>query len=441
VSRPPLPGGPYLVVGLARSGLAAAHALLARGETVLGADRDTGRGAELERFGVELVGDGVGALERVACVIKSPGVPAQDATIAAARTRGIPVLGELELAWRLLPSDFVAVTGTNGKTTTVELIGAIHRSAGLPVVVAGNVGLALSRLVSAPPHGDGPLDPATTVVCEASSFQLEDAVEFAPQGAVLLNIAPDHLDRHGGMAAYVAAKMAAFARQGPADLAVIPDDGPEVPGAARRLRFGSTPAADVHSDGASIWWRGTRVIGAAEIALRGPHNVKNAMAAAAVTLGRGVALDAVADALRGFRGVPHRLEEVATRDGVLYVNDSKATNVASALVGLRSFAPGTVHAILGGQGKGEDYAPLRAEVARRARAVYLIGAEAPAIASALAGLPLVDAGTLEGALVAARAAARRGEVVLLSPACTSYDQFRDYEARGDEFRRLVLAGD
>jgi UDP-N-acetylmuramoylalanine--D-glutamate ligase len=442
MTRPPLPAGPYLVVGLARSGVAAGLALAARGATVLGTDRERERGQELAAAGVEIVADGVAALERAGCVVKSPGVPAQEPVIARARARGMPVIGELELAWRLLPNEFVAVTGTNGKTTTVELIGAIHRAAGLPVIVAGNVGVALSRFASAPPHGEGPLDAATVVVCEASSFQLEDALEFAPSAAVLLNIAPDHLDRHGDMASYVAAKLALFARQRPTDLAVLPADGPaEVPGRAARLRFGAAARADLRSDGESLWWRRERLIAAAAIRLRGAHNRANAMAAAAVTLGRRVDRAAVVEALATFAGVAHRLEEVAEVGGVLYVNDSKATNVASALVALRCFEPGTIHLILGGQGKDQDFAPLREEAAARARAVYLIGEDAPSIERALGGLEPLRCGTLARAVDAARAAARRGEVVLLSPACASYDQFRDFEARGDEFRRLAtLAG-
>ncbi len=217
--RPAIPAGPYLVVGLARSGVAAARALRARGEQVIGLDSSAPAAAEaLREEGVDLfldADDVPGLLERVRAVVKSPGVPAQAPTIAAARERGLDVLGELELAWRLLENEFVAVTGTNGKTTTVELIGHVHREAGLPVAVAGNVGTALSSLV-------GALDPNATVVCEASSFQLEDTIAFAPEAAVLLNVTPDHLDRHGTLEAYTAAKLEAFARQGAEDVAVYP---------------------------------------------------------------------------------------------------------------------------------------------------------------------------------------------------------------------------
>jgi UDP-N-acetylmuramoylalanine--D-glutamate ligase len=449
MSRPPLPPGPYLVVGLARSGSAAALALAARGEVVIGTDRASLARSELEACGVELVEDGLAALERVRCVVKSPGVGSSAPVIVAARERAITVIGELELAWRLLPNEFVAVTGTNGKTTTVELIGAMYRAGGSPAVVAGNVGRALSLLATPPPYGEAPLDPAVTVVCEASSFQLEDALAFAPHAAVLLNLTPDHLDRHGDMQAYAAAKLALFAHQGDGDVAVVPAHGVgealEVPGLATRVTFGTAPDADLRFDGQWLWWQAEQLIERSAIRLRGPHNVENAMAAAAAALSCGVSRDGVRSALETFSGVVHRLEDVATVGGVLFVNDSKATNVASTLVALRSFAPGSVHLILGGQGKDQDFGLLRHEIAARARAVYLIGEDGPAIGTALeqaaaaAGVALAACGTLEVALATARAAAVAGEVVLLSPACASFDQFRDFEARGEEFRRLVLA--
>jgi UDP-N-acetylmuramoylalanine--D-glutamate ligase len=446
VTRPPLPGGPYLIVGLARSGVAAALALASRGETVIGTDRAGLAPAELDGSGVELVEEALGALARVHCLVKSPGVDGGEPLIVAARERGIAVLGELELAWRLLPNEFVAVTGTNGKTTTVELIGAMYRASGLGVIVAGNVGRALSRYATPPPHGEAPLDPAVTVVCEASSFQLEDAIAFAPHVAVLLNLAPDHLDRHRDMASYVAAKLRLFAHQGGDDFAVVPAGAlaAELPGRAARLTFGPDAGADVRCEGGWLTWRGERLVEVGAIRLRGPHNLENAMAAAAAALLCGVPVDGVREALATFAGVPHRLEEVATLAGVLFVNDSKATNVASTLVALRSFAPGSVHLILGGRGKGEDFGLLREEVVARAGAVYLIGADGPAIGAALeqaaeaAGLPVMACLTLERALAAAHAAAVPGEVVLLSPACTSFDQFQDFEARGEAFRELTL---
>jgi len=450
--RPPLPPGPFLLVGLARSGRAAGVALRARGQEVAGCDSgpvDAAGRSELEAAGVPVheSSDGLALLDGVRTLIKSPGVPQEAAVVRAAREAGVLVLGELELGWRLLPNPVIAITGSNGKTTTTELVGQIHREAGVPVAVAGNVGTALTTLADT-------LNPAAVVICEASSFQLEDTVAFAPDAAVLLNLAPDHLDRHGTFAAYRDAKLRIFAHQGPRAIAVVPD-GLEPGGSAVTIRFvspmaardgtvaGRSPGADgaaadlVVRDG-QLAWRGKPVAAVAEIRLRGAHNVENAMAAAAVTLGRGIDPAALRAALARFAGVAHRLEEVGRIEGVLFVDDSKATNVASAVVGIRSFPRG-VHAILGGRGKHEDYAPLAAAVARHCRAVYLIGEEAERLSAALAGTGATQhrCGDLERAVTAARAAAVAGEVVLLSPACASYDQYRSYEERGDHFKAFV----
>ena len=408
--RPDPPPGPYLVVGLARSG----QALLALlGEQARGVDRRQGDDTPV-------------ALEGMRCVIKSPGVPQDAPVIVAARERGIPVIGEVEFAWRLLPNEFVGVTGTNGKTTTVELLGAIHREAGVAAAVAGNVGTPLTSLV-------GALDPGAVVVCELSSFQLEDTVEFAPEGAVLLNLAPDHLDRHGTFEAYRSAKLEIFARQGNDDVAVAPVGlGVEdLGGCARRVCFG--PGGELDDRAGQLWWDDQPLIRHDELRLRGAHNRANAAAAAAIALARGIEADAVRAALRTFSGVEHRLEEVATVDGVLYVNDSKATNVDSTLVALASFDQ-PVHLILGGGGKGQDFTPLR-EPASRCAGVYLIGTDGPLIGEQIgAG---IECGDLATAVQRARAAARPGEVVLLSPACESYDQFDNYEHRGRVFKELV----
>jgi UDP-N-acetylmuramoylalanine--D-glutamate ligase len=451
--RPAIPAGPYLVVGLARSGVAAARAVRIRGERVLGLDAGApAAAAALSELGVEVHlddGDGTALLDGVRAVVKSPGVPAQSPVIEAARERGIAVLGELELAWRLLSNEFVAVTGTNGKTTTVELIGHIYREAGMPVAVAGNVGTALSSLV-------GVLDPRATVVCEASSFQLEDTLAFAPEAAVLLNVTPDHLDRHGTIEAYAAAKLEVFARQGEDDVAILPggfDERFTPRGAARRFEFGWDASVDLFELDGELWWQGDPLISLAELSLRGRHNVENAMAAAAVCLARGLDPQAVHAGLASFAGVAHRLEEVAERDGVLYVNDSKATNVASTLVALDAFSGRPLHLILGGQGKGQDFTSLREPVERSCAAVYLIGEHAATIAVALANIaaPVLECGELERAVLAARAAMAgdpqtaatgllapdSGPVVLLSPACASFDQFADFEARGARFRELV----
>ena len=442
--RPPLPPGPFLVVGLARSGVAAALALRERGLEVRGVDSGTVADATrrtLEDAGVEVHGatTGLDLLPGSRTVVKSPGVPQEVPLIRAARDRGLLVVGELEIAWRLLPNDFIAVTGSNGKTTTVELIGHIHREAGLPVTVAGNVGTALASL-------PGTLSPDTVVVCEASSFQLEDTELFAPEAAVLLNLAEDHLDRHGTFDAYRAAKLQVFARQANEAVAVAPlglglDD---LGGCARRVCFGRGPGAELSEREGVLWWDESPLMEVGEVRLRGEHNLENAMAAAAVTLARGVDPGAVRSGLATFGGVAHRLEEIATVDGVLYVNDSKATNVASAVVGLRSFER-RVHAILGGRGKGADFTPLAAPVAERCAGVQLIGEDAERIADAIepAGVRTHLARDLPTAVANARRSARPGDVVLLSPACASFDQYGSFEERGDHFRRLVaeIAGE
>jgi UDP-N-acetylmuramoylalanine--D-glutamate ligase len=379
--------------------------------------------ASVAGFEVHPGTEGIELLDRVRTVVKSPGVPQEAPVIQAARARGIEVTGELELAWRLLPETrFVAVTGTNGKTTTVELLGAIHAGA----AVAGNVGTALSSLVEQAP----PL-----VICEVSSFQLEDASQFAPEVAVLINLGEDHLDRHGTVEAYHAAKLRIFENQAGDDIAVVPYGFDAARG--RQVTFGAEPAELAHA-GDRLTWRGAPLIDIGEIRLRGAHNLENAMAAAAAALAAGTDPETVRTALRIFAGVPHRLEEVAERDGVLYVNDSKATNVDAAVVGLEAFEPGTVHAILGGSLKGGGFAGLRSALSSRARAAYLIGEAAERLSADLDGaVPLNRSGDLATAVAAARAAAVPGDVILLSPATASYDQYDNFERRGEHFRELA----
>jgi UDP-N-acetylmuramoylalanine--D-glutamate ligase len=442
--RPPLPRGPFLVVGLARSGQAVARLLAARGETVRAVDSAHPDGAAgLAALGIEvhLDTDGLAQLEGTHTVVKSPGVPREAAVIAAALERGIEVTGELELAWRALPNRTVAVTGTNGKTTTVELLGHLYRSAGEPVAVAGNVGTPLASLV-------GAVEPDATVVAEASSFQLEDTSEFAPECAVFLNLAPDHLDRHRTLEAYLAAKLKIFASQGNDDVAVFNEDEPalagvDLGGCARRVGFcvGAGPDCEVALAEGTIFYDGEPLLPVSELGLFGEHNVANAMAAAAAALSMGLDHEAVREGLRTFAGVPHRLKVVAEIGGVTFVNDSKATNVASATVGLRAFAGG-VHAILGGSDKDEPFAPLLEPLRESAVAAYLIGATTERMARELA--PAVEAGIqlhrcadLEDAVRRAAAAAKPGEVVLLSPACASFDAFPNFEARGERFREIV----
>ncbi len=444
--RPPLPGGPYLVVGLARSGAAAARLLAERGERVTGCDSGSPEAAdELREAGVDvrLGTDGLELLEGAGCLVKSPGVPAEAPVVAAAGKRGTTVIGELELAWRLLQNRFVAVTGTNGKTTVTELLGHVWRTAGEPVAVAGNVGTPLASLV-------GRLPGEAVVVCECSSFQLEDTEAFSPECAVLLNVTPDHLDRHHDFDDYLAAKLRIFANQENDDFAVFNASeaalrGLDLGGCGRRIAYCRGPDPDCElaiADGV-IFAAGEPLLEVTELQLLGPHNGDNASAAAAAALALGLERDAVRDGLRTFAGVPHRLEQVAERAGVAYVNDSKATNVAATAAALRSFGGG-VRAILGGSVKGGGFGGLVEPVSECCTACYLIGESAERLARDLepvapAGVVLRRCGDLAEAVRAAAADAMPGEVVLLSPACASFDAYRDFEQRGEHFRALVKA--
>ncbi len=438
------------MVGLARSGAAIAGLLAERGETVLGVDSGTpDEAAGLEASGVEvsLGVEGTRQLDRARTLVKSPGVPQDAPVVQAARERGTEVTGELELAWRLIPNAFCAVTGTNGKTTTTELIGHLHRTAGRPVAVAGNVGTPLASLA-------GAIDPDATVVCESSSFQLEDTEFFSPECAVFINLAPDHLDRHGTLEDYLAAKLRIFANQGNDDAAVYNGQTPELQGrdlggCARLVRFcpaeesGADPDCELSMRDGVIFAADEPLLRADELQLLGAHNVENAMAAAAAALASGLPRDAVAEGLRSFQGVRHRLERIGELDGVVYVNDSKATNVASAVAGVRAF-DGGVRLIAGGRAKRESFAPLAEAVRERCIAVYLIGEAAELMAEELspaaeAGVEISKQETLERAVQAAAGDARAGEVVLLSPAAASFDAFKDFEQRGDRFRELVEA--
>ena len=411
-----LAGRRVLVVGLARSGLAAAETLVGQGAVVLGFDRDESLDAgRLRERGVEVhLGDQEEKLLKgIDLVVKSPGVPGETALVAGARERRIPVWSEIELGARLLANPLLGVTGTNGKTTTSELLGAVFRAAGRPVEVAGNVGRPLTGLV-------GSVAPETWVVCELSSFQLEDVETLRPRVAVLLNLEPDHLDRHGTFEWYADAKLRIFEAQTEDDTAIVPRGFGEVPGAARRVEFRFDDPLP------------------AEPLIPGTHNRENAAAATAAARAEDNEDDAIEEALKTFPGVPHRIEPVRELRGVRYVNDSKATNVAAASRALASFPNARLHVILGGRGKQELFEPLAEAFGPDDRA-YVIGEAADEIATALAGagVSFTRAGDLAAALEAAAAAAEPSDVVLLSPACASFDQFRDFEERGDVFRRLV----
>jgi UDP-N-acetylmuramoylalanine--D-glutamate ligase len=401
----------YLVLGLARSGQAAALALRRRGEEVIGVDAspnlDVGRLAE-SGVEVHLGTEEERLLDGVETLVKSPGVPGEAPLVQAAHARGIHVWSEVELGSRLLDNPIVGVTGTNGKTTTSELLGAM-----LGAPVAGNVGRALCEL-------DGQVEPGQVVVCEVSSFQLEDIHEFEPHVAVLLNLEPDHLDRHGTFEAYADAKLRIFENQGEDDVAVVPRRFEAIPGKARRMEFAPTDELP------------------AEPLIPGAHNRENSAAASAAARALGVDDARIAEALETFPGVAHRLEPVADAYGVLFVNDSKATNTAAARRAVAAYDQ-PLHVILGGRGKGESYTELALDLAGRARRAYLIGEAARDmdVALELAGVDHELSGDLETAVRAAAKNARPGEVVLLAPACASYDQFHDFEERGEAFKRLV----
>lgn len=452
-SRPPLPAGPWLVVGLARSGKAASLALAARGETVIGVDSgQPGELTELDDAGVEYVLEtsGVEQLDRVRSVVKSPGVPSDAAVILEAERRGLEVIGELELGWRLVPGRIVAITGTNGKTTTTELTTHIFRQAGRTVEPAGNVGHPLCGLAPAPGET---LPEELTVICECSSFQLEDTASFAPEVAVLLNLAPDHLDRHGDLASYRQAKMRIFGNQAEGDVAVInsgdgvADAVPATGAAVIRFtadREGARPdpassAGTIDLVDGMIRVDGEPLADTGQLKIKGRHNVANAMAAAGAALACGLASEDVAAGLRDFEPVPHRFEPVGEIEGVDFINDSKATNVDSTLAALGSFEGG-VHLILGGSRKEETFDRLVPAVRRACRGLYLIGETADDLGEALApaGIGIVRyCEDLEAAVSEAAGAAIPGETVLLSPACASFDQFESFEHRGDVFRSLV----
>lgn len=446
-----LAGRPVAVVGLARSGVAAARLLHAVGARVLAADLKplAALGAEaqgLAALGVTLLTGGAHAeaLAAVDLVVVSPGVPLDSPQLRAARAAGVPLIGELELGWRAAEADTIAITGTNGKTTTTALVGALLRAhAARPVLVAGNIGTPLTaHALDVPADG--------ILVCEVSSFQLETIDAFGPRVAAVLNVTPDHLDRHGTFEAYLEAKARIFLNQTEADCAVLNADDASAPVLARRTRarvvWFSRRGARVPGVFVDAGWiaaaldgRVERLCPLAEFPLRGAHNVENALAATACALWAGLAPEAIRRGLAGFRGVPHRLERVRELDGVVYYNDSKGTNVASTVRALESFTERVV-LIAGGVGKGQDFAPLGAAARGRVAHAVVIGRDGPAVAEALAaaGVPVTRAPSLEAAVEAARAAARPGDVVLLSPACASFDMFENFEHRGDVFRALVL---
>ncbi len=436
-----------LVVGLARTGIVTALFSAGYGATVTAIEEKPE--AALAAAALKLRAAGVklefGAQSEATfleqdLIVLSPGVPANLPLLELARKHGIPVWSEIELAWRFLRGKLIAITGSNGKTTTTCLVAHILKDAGIPTLVGGNIGVPLLALV------ESSTDKSVTVA-EISSFQLETIEAFRPEIGVLLNLTPDHLDRHGSMEAYAQAKMRMFENQLDRDVALLNADDIEI-----TRRMPSRPHIFWFSrqkrvaEGAflrdeQIIFRidGSEILLARrdEITLRGEHNVENVLAACAASYLAGADPAAIASGVKTFKGVEHRLEFVAEIGGVSYYNDSKATNVDAALKAIEAF-PGPLLVILGGKDKGSPYAPLREPLRQRARAAITIGAAADKIASELSNtVPLHHAGTLDRAMEYAMEMAKPGDVVLLAPACSSFDQFENYEHRGRAFKELV----
>jgi len=431
-----------VVAGLAASGLAVAEFLVSQGARVLAVDvkpldQLKGVAAELERLGVPFALQSAEALAGADAIVISPGVPADIAELEQARRRGIPVLGEVELAGWFLKGNTIGITGANGKTTTTALIGHILKEAGIPVQVGGNIGTPVTAMIASS-------RPDRWNVLELSSFQLETIDRFRAHIGVCINVTPDHLDRHHTFENYARAKGRLFETQQPGDFAVLNADDQTCIGYASRTHatpvwFSFTRAGQpgVYADSKHVFWDGAPFLAAAEIPLRGRHNVENVMAAAAATHLAGVPLDAIAAAVKSFPGVEHRIEFVRTLDGVDFYNDSKATNVDATMKAIDAF-PGGLWIILGGKDKGSDYTVLSEPLRRKAKAALLVGAAAAKIRAHLGNaVRLIDAGTIAEAVRAAWREAAAGDTILLAPACASFDQFTGYEQRGRVFKDLV----
>jgi UDP-N-acetylmuramoylalanine--D-glutamate ligase len=454
-------GKRVLVVGLARTGIAASLFCAGRGAQVTATDQKpesslAEAAAQLRAAGVALSlgGHQLADVHQYDLLVASPGVPRNAQLLEAARQAGVPVWSEVELAWRFLRGKLIAITGSNGKTTTTSLVAHILTTAGIPTLIGGNIGVPLLSLV------DSSSD-STVTVAEISSFQLETIDAFRPEIGVLLNLTPDHLDRHASFDEYAAAKLRMFENQLDRDAAILNADDPEV---TRRMPSGprvywfsrkKRVASGTFLLDESIVFRSdgdeTELARRADIGLRGTHNVENVLAACAAAFLVGAPMTAIAAGIRTFPGVEHRLEFVANVGGVAFYNDSKATNVDAALKAIEAFppagqsdAPHKLIVILGGKDKGSPYTPLLAPLAEREGVILTIGAAAEKIAADLgSSLALESAGTLERAVEMAAREARAGDVVLLAPACSSFDQFENYEERGRKFKGLVerLAGD
>ncbi|HUS19769.1 MAG TPA: UDP-N-acetylmuramoyl-L-alanine--D-glutamate ligase [Terriglobales bacterium] len=454
-----LKGKRVLVVGLGKSGISAATFLESRGARVTVSDSkaqtELGKDipALLDRgIVVETGAHGERTFRDQDLIVVSPGVPVDSPQLQQARAAGVKIIGEVELAARFLQGDILAITGSNGKTTTTSLVGEILAKAGRPTQVGGNIGRPVTDLIEGSNQD-------TWSVLEISSFQLETVDTFRPKIAVILNITPDHLDRHGDFATYAAAKARIFENQTADDFAILNANDATCVEIAQKIKsqifwFGSLKSENAEAQkavraeqgsfvrAATIYWRSREgkemeIMPTDEIALKGKHNLENVLAAVcAATLG-GCTPEQIRKGVSEFRAVEHRLELVATLDGVAYYNDSKATNVDATIKALESF-PANIHIILGGKDKGSDYTVLKPLLAKRVKGVYTIGAAAEKIESQVAGsAPIFRAETLERAVRSAADKATSGDVILLAPACASFDQFQNYEHRGRTFKELV----
>jgi UDP-N-acetylmuramoylalanine--D-glutamate ligase len=443
-------GKKVLVVGLGKSGLAAALFLRRRGAQVTVSDirsaealaRDIPALLE-EGIMVEAGGHGLLTFRRQDLIVVSPGVPMDTPELVQVQNFGLSVIGELELAAHFLRGKILAITGSNGKTTTTALAGEILKFAGLPTQVGGNIGVPVVDLI------EGSSDQSWSVL-EVSSFQLESTQQFRPKIAVILNITPDHLDRHGSLNNYALAKEKIFAAQTGEDYLILNADNSLTSAAASRAQSQVFWFSLEHPVKRGAWVESGHVVYRAdkegkpesilplrEIPLKGDHNVENVLAAVCAARLAGVAARQIREAVKNFRAVEHRLEFVATVNGVDYYNDSKATNVDATAKAISAFSQG-IHLILGGKDKNSNYAELSPLLHERVRAIYTIGSAAQKIESQLRGVVSIhSAETLEKAILAASAAAHQGEIVLLAPACSSFDQFENYEQRGRVFKQLV----
>jgi UDP-N-acetylmuramoylalanine--D-glutamate ligase len=439
-----------LVVGLGRSGVAAAIFLQEQGASVIVSDTKTETQLQhevsllLDRgISIETGHHGERTFRDQDLIVVSPGVPSDQPQLQQARALGIPVIGEVELACRFLKGKIVAITGSNGKTTTTTMAGEIIAKSGKKALVGGNIGAPVISLI-----GQSSADGFN--VLEISSFQLETIQQFRPHIAVILNITPDHLDRHHTFQAYADAKARIFENQQPGDFGILNADDPTCVGLKskvkgklywfsrkKRVENGASVSNDqviFHDDGQE-----TAVLPLSDINLKGAHNLENVLAAVCISMIAGCAPDQVRKAVAEFHGVEHRLELTATIQGVAFYNDSKATNVDATIKALESF-PENIHLILGGKDKGSDYTLLNPLLRTRTKRTYLIGAAAEKIAAQIQGAtPIVYSGTLEQAVRQAFDAAASGDIVLLAPACASFDQFENYEQRGRVFKELVAA--